>query len=27
MAEMIIDENRDVIIENWNRFFDKNIEQ
>ena len=24
MAEMIIEENREIIIENWNRFFDKN---
>ena len=27
MAEMVIDENRKIIIENWNRFFGKNIEQ
>ena len=26
MAEMVIDENKKMIIENWNRFFGKNIE-
>ena len=25
MAEMVIEENREIIIENWNRFFNKNI--
>ena len=25
MAEMIIDENKDIIIDNWSRFFGKNI--
>jgi len=25
MAEMIIEENREIIVENWNRFFGKKI--
>ena len=27
MAEMVIEENKEVIIENWNLFFGKKIEQ
>jgi len=27
MAEIVIDENKEIIIENWHRFFGKNIEQ
>jgi len=26
MSEMIIEENREIIIENWQRFFDKNMD-
>jgi len=25
IAEMVIDENKEIIIENWNRFFGKNM--
>jgi len=25
IAEMVIDENKEIIVENWNRFFGKNI--
>lgn len=27
MAEMIIEENRNIIVENWNRHFGNNIQQ
>jgi len=27
LAEIIIDENKEIIVENWNRFFGKNIKQ
>ena len=27
MAEMVIDENKEIIVENWNRFFGKNTKQ
>ena len=27
MAELVIDENKEIIIENWNNFFGKNIKQ
>jgi hypothetical protein len=27
MAEMIIEENREIIVSNWNSFFGKNIQQ
>ena len=27
IAEMVIDENKEIIIENWNRFFGKNTKQ
>jgi len=27
LAEMVIEENREIIVENWNRFFGKNIQQ
>ena len=27
MAEMIIDENKEIILENWKRFFGKNTKQ
>ena len=27
MAEMVIEENKEIIIENWNSFFGKKIEQ
>ena len=27
MTEMVIEEKREIIIENWNRFFGKNIKQ
>jgi hypothetical protein len=27
MAEMVIEENKEIIIENWNRFFSNNIKQ
>jgi len=27
IAEMVIDENKEIIVDNWNRFFNKNIKQ
>lgn len=27
LAEMVIEENREIIVENWNRFFGKNTQQ
>ena len=27
MSEMVIEENREIIVENWNRFFGKNIQR